>query len=88
MRARRKNVRRANTLILLKKTKKKAQIKQKKYIRFCVRLDKPFCVRLDKMRHTSEEDFRSINWLATSKRVSQYLNTTTFKFVNTLVLII
>ena len=41
-----------------------------------------FCLRLDKMHHISEEDFRSINWLPTSKRVNQCINTITFKFVN------
>ena len=30
----------------------------------------------------SEEDFRSINWLTTSKRVDKCINTVTFKFVN------
>ena len=30
----------------------------------------------------SDEDFRSINWLTTSKRVDKYINTVTFKFVN------
>ena len=34
------------------------------------------------MRHLSEEDFRLINWLSTSKRVDQCINTITFKFVN------
>ena len=34
------------------------------------------------MHHISEEDFRSINWLPTSKRVNQCINTITFKFVN------
>ena len=52
--------------------KKKMQIMQHKCIRFC----------LDKMHHISEEDFRLINWLPTSKRVDQYINTITFKFVN------
>ena len=41
-----------------------------------------FCERLDKMQHISEEGFRSINWLPTSKRVNQCINTITFKFVN------
>ena len=54
------------------KTKKKIQIMQDKYIRFCL--------RLDKMCHISEEDFRLINWLPTSKRVDQCINTITFKF--------
>ena len=39
-------------------------------------------LRLDKMHHISEEDFRLINWLPTSKRVDQCINTITFKFVN------
>ena len=35
------------------------------------------------MHHISEEDFRFINWLLTSKRVDQSINILTFKFVNT-----
>ena len=54
--------------------KKKIQIIQNK----CVRI----CVWLDKMYHISEEDFKLINWLPTSKRVDQYINTIKFKFVN------
>ena len=34
------------------------------------------------MHHISEEDFRLINWLPTSKRVDQCINTITFKFVS------
>ena len=34
------------------------------------------------MHHISEEDFRLINCLPTSKRVNQCINTITFKFVN------
>ena len=41
-----------------------------------------FCQRLDKMHHISEEDFRSINWLPTSKWVNQCISTTQFKFLN------
>ena len=59
---------------LTEKMKKKIQITQNKCIRFCL--------RLDKMHHISEEDFRLINWLPTSKRVDQCINTITFKFVN------
>ena len=44
----------------------------------CIR----FCLRLDKMHHISEEDFILINWLSTSKRAEQCINTITFKFVN------
>ena len=55
------------------KMKKKIQITQNKCIRFCP--------RLDKMHHISEEDFRLINWVPTSKRVYQCINTITFKFV-------
>ena len=62
------------TLILLKEMKKKIQIMQNKCIRFCL--------RLNKMHHICEEDFRLINWLSTSKRVDQCINTITFKFVN------
>ena len=32
------------------------------------------------MHHLSEEDFRLINWISTSKRVDQNINTITFKF--------
>ena len=56
------------------KTKKKIQIMQSNCIRFYL--------RVDKMYHISEEDFRLINLLPTSKRVDQCINTTTFKFVN------
>ena len=41
-----------------------------------------FCLRLDKMHHISEEDFRLINCLPTSKTVDQYTYNITFKFVN------
>ena len=34
------------------------------------------------MHHIFDEDFRLINWLPTSKRVDQCVNTITFKFVN------
>ena len=34
------------------------------------------------MYHISEEEFKSINWLPTSKRVDQCINTITYKFVN------
>ena len=40
------------------------------------------------MHHISEEDFRSINWLTTSKRVNECINTVTFKFVNNNALVI
>ena len=59
---------------LTEETKKKIQIMQNKCIRFWL--------RLDKMHHISDEDFRLINWLPTSKRVDQCINTITFKFVN------
>ena len=59
---------------LNEKSKKKIQIMQNK----CIRL----CLKLDKMHHISEEEFRLINWLPTSKRVDQYMNTITYNFVN------
>ena len=59
---------------LTEKKKKKIQIMQHK----C----KIFCLRLDKMPHISEEDFRLMNWLPTSKRVDQCINAITFKFVS------
>ena len=34
------------------------------------------------MYHTSEEDFKSINWLPVDQRVQQSLNVTAFKYVN------
>ena len=59
---------------LTEKTKKKIKIMQNKCIRFCL--------RLDKMYHISEEDFRFITWLPTSKKVNHCVNTITFKFIN------
>ena len=44
----------------------------------CIR----FCLRLDKLHHKSEEDFTSINWLSTNKRVNQCINIITFKFID------
>ena len=44
----------------------------------CIR----FSLKLDKMHNISEEGFRLINWLPTSKRVDQYINTITYNFVN------
>ena len=41
-----------------------------------------FCLKLDKMRHISEEDLKTINWLPVHKRVQQSLNITVFKHVN------
>ena len=41
-----------------------------------------FCLKLDKMRHISEEDLKTINWLPVDKRVQQSLNITVFKHVN------
>ena len=55
--------------------KKRILIAQNKCIRFCF-------LRLDKMHHIFVEDFRLINWLPTNKRVDQFVNTITFKFVN------
>ena len=60
--------------ILTEEAKKKIQITEDKCIRFSQ--------KLDKMHHMSEEGFRSINWLPTSKRVNQCVNTITFEFVN------
>ena len=59
---------------LTEKTKKKIQIMQNKCIRFCL--------RLDKMHHISEEHFKLINWLRTTKRVDKCINTITFKFLS------
>ena len=59
---------------LNEKTKKKIQIMQNKCI--------GFCLKLDKMHHISENEFRLINWLPTSKRVDQCINTITYNFVN------
>ena len=62
------------TLNLNEKVKKKIQIMQNKCIRFCL--------KLDKMHHISEEEYKSINWLPTSKRIDQCINTKTYNFVN------
>ena len=59
---------------LNEKTKTKIQIMQNEYVRFCL--------KLDKIHHISEEDFKSINWLPTAKRVDQCINTITYNFVD------
>ena len=58
----------------MKKKKKKIQIMQTKCIRFCF--------KLEKKRHMSEEEFRMIDWLRSSKRVEQCINSITSNFVN------
>ena len=59
---------------LNEKPKKKTQIMQNKCIRFCL--------KLDKMHHISEEEFKVLNWLPTSKRVDQFINTITYNFAS------
>ena len=59
---------------LTKKAKKKIQITQIKCIRFCL--------RMNKMHHISGKNFRSTNWLPTSKRVNRCISTITTKFIN------
>ena len=56
------------------KTKNKIQIMKNECIRFCL--------KLDKMYHISDKKLGLINWLPTSKRVDQCINTITFNFVN------
>ena len=41
-----------------------------------------FFLKLDKMHHISEKEFRLINWLPTSKRIEQCINTVTYNFLN------
>ena len=41
-----------------------------------------FCLKLYKMHGISEEEFKSTNWLPTSKRVDQCINTTTYNIVS------
>ena len=41
-----------------------------------------FCLKLDKMHHISEEEFKLINWLPTSKWVDQCINKKTYDFVS------
>ena len=41
-----------------------------------------FRLKLDKMHHLPEKEFRSINWLPTSKMVDQCISTITFNFAN------
>ena len=41
-----------------------------------------FRLKLDKMHHLPEKEFRSINWLPTSKTVDQCISTITFNFAN------
>ena len=59
---------------LNEKTKKKIQIMQNKRIR-CY-------LKLDKIHRIFKEEFKLINWLPTSKRVDQCMNTRTYNFVN------
>ena len=59
---------------LNEETKKKIQTMQNKCIRFCL--------KLDKMHHISQNEFRLIIWLPTSKKVDQCINAITQKFVN------
>ena len=56
------------------KVKKKIQIMQNRCILFCL--------KLDKMHHISEKEFRLVNWLPTSKRINQCINTISYNFVN------
>ena len=62
----------SGTPISMKTTKEKIQTIQNKCI--------SFCLKLDKMHHISEEEFKLINWLATSKKVHQCINTITYNF--------
>ena len=41
-----------------------------------------FCLKLNKIHHISEEEFKSINWLLTTKWVDQRINTIAYNFVN------
>ena len=59
---------------LNEKKKKKIQIMQTKCIRFCF--------KLEKKRHISEEEFKMVDWLPTSKRVEQCINSITSYFLN------
>ena len=44
----------------------------------CVR----FCLHLDKMAHTSQNEFKKLNWLPISDRIKQCALSPTSKFVN------
>ena len=59
---------------LNEKTKIKMQIMQNKCMRSYL--------KLDKMHHISENKFRLINWLPTSNRVDQRINTIMYNFSN------
>ena len=41
-----------------------------------------YSLKLNKAHHLSEDDFKLINWLPTSERVDQCINTITYNFVN------
>ena len=43
---------------------------------------KRFCLKLDKMHDISEEEFKLINWIPTSKKLDQCINTKTYDFIN------
>ena len=59
---------------LTEKKEKNPQVMQNKCI--------IFCLKLNEMNHVSKEDFRSISWLPTNRRVNQCINTITTKFFN------
>ena len=42
----------------------------------------PICLKLDLVHYLSENESRLINWLTTSKRVNQCINSITYNFVN------
>ena len=60
------------------KLKKNIQITQNK----CIRCILNFRLQLDKRHHIYSKEFESTNWLPVNKKVHQYINAITFKFVN------
>ena len=59
---------------LYEKPKNIMQIAQNKFIQFCL--------KVYKRHHISSKESESINWLPVYKRVHQFINVITFKFLN------
>ena len=57
---------------LTQKMKIKIQIKQDKWIRYCL--------QLDKMTHISKNEFETLNWLLVKDKFNQSMNSIAFKY--------
>ena len=59
---------------LTKKLKNRIQTSQNKCI--C------FCLQLDQMTHICHKEFETLNWLPTTERFNQCINSIVFKYIN------